>query len=66
MYPTRHSLLLILVALVAPSCGGGGGTGGGGEFVVLGTEPLNNGTLFLNEPIAIDFSTPVREPAKDQ
>ena len=31
----------------------------GGSFVVLSTEPANNGKLFLNDPIRIDFSNPI-------
>ncbi|MEM7202895.1 MAG: hypothetical protein AAF628_21735 [Planctomycetota bacterium] len=31
----------------------------GGDFLVLRTEPQNNGRLFLNDPISLDFSTPV-------
>jgi len=41
---------------------GGADTGSvktGGDFVVLRTEPADNGTLFLNEPIRIDFTRPV-------
>ncbi|MFK7742941.1 MAG: Ig-like domain-containing protein [Planctomycetota bacterium] len=44
------------------SCGGGGSTGdaiAGGDFVVLSTEPSDNGRLFLNDPIRIDFSNPI-------
>jgi hypothetical protein len=45
------------------SCTGGGGGSGvrgtSGDFVVLKTEPANNGKLFLNEPIRIDLSNPV-------
>src|SRR5688572_25676704 len=57
--------LLPLAALVASSaCSSGGddsaaGVRTGGNFVVLKTEPLNNGRLFLNDPIRIDFSNPV-------
>jgi hypothetical protein len=50
--------------LCLASCSGGGGDpnsikGTSGDFVVLRTEPQNNGKLFLNEPIRIDFSNPV-------
>ena len=55
--------LLTMVAVVAGCSSGGGGdptgAGVGGNFVVLGTEPLNNGRLYLNDPIAFDFSNPV-------
>src|SRR5262249_27821652 len=52
---------LTALAALAASCSGGGSSGGGiagGQFIVLKTEPLNNGRLFLNDPIRIDFSTP--------
>ena len=47
--------------LFAFGCGGGQeGVGpAGGDFLVLSTQPANNGQLFLNESIAIDFSGPV-------
>ncbi|MFN3241400.1 MAG: Ig-like domain-containing protein [Planctomycetota bacterium] len=61
MSTTRLFSLAVLAALA--SCGGGGGsTGGvktGGDFVVLSTEPSDNGQLFLNDPIRIDFSNRV-------
>jgi len=45
------------------ACGGGGGTTGGlktgGDFIVLSTEPSENGQLFLNDAIRIDFSRDV-------
>ena len=48
------------LALVAGCSGGGVGIGpAGGNFVLLRTEPSNNGRLFLNDPIAFDFSNPV-------
>ncbi len=45
-------------------CSGGGSDpnavpGTSGDFVVLRTEPANNGRLFLNESISIDFSNRV-------
>ena len=52
--------LAILAALSA--CSGGGTTAGirtGGDFVVLKTEPSDNGTLFLNDSIRVDFSNVV-------
>ena len=52
----------LALALLAGCSGGGGGSGvkgTSGNFVVLRTEPSNNGKLFLNEPIRIDFSNPV-------
>ncbi|MEC7724149.1 MAG: hypothetical protein VYD05_01465, partial [Planctomycetota bacterium] len=61
MSTTRLFSLAALVALT--SCGGGssgaGGNNTGGDFVVLSTEPSDNGQLFLNDPIRIDFSNPV-------
>ncbi|MHC4898092.1 MAG: Ig-like domain-containing domain [Planctomycetota bacterium] len=50
-------------ALLA-SCGSGGGGSGtivdpSGEFIVLRSAPPNNGNLFLNEPISVDFSNGV-------
>jgi|GEM_PF-1815769 len=57
---------LSLLALSA--CGGGGasvgqaGFGGGfgsGDFQVIRTAPVNGGTIFLNDPVSVDFSTPV-------
>ncbi len=62
--------LAILTAAVA-ACSGGSSTsatsvgssstqpGGTGRFLVLKTEPLNNGRLFLNDPIRIDFTNMV-------
>jgi hypothetical protein len=54
---------LSLLAFAACSGGGGsaGGTGAnsGGDFSVLKTEPVNAATIFLNDPVSIDFSTPV-------
>ena len=58
---TRFLSLALLAALAA--CSGGGGTTGGlktgGDFIVLSTEPSDNAQLYLNDPIAIDFSNPV-------
>lgn len=48
--------------LVGCSGGGSATTGGiktGGDFIVLQTEPSDNGALFLNDSIRIDFSNPV-------
>ena len=52
--------LAIVAAFV--SCSGGSDVGGiktGGDFIVLQTEPSDNGGLFLNDAIQIDFSNPV-------
>ena len=47
------------LALVLAACSSGGSGGTGGDFLVLRTTPPNNGKLFLNEPIRIDFSSVV-------
>lgn len=36
-----------------------GSVGSRGEFVLKGTEPVDGATIFLNDPIAFDFSEPV-------
>jgi hypothetical protein len=64
MIRVNHARLFSLATLVAlAACSGGGGsTGGvktGGDFVVLKTEPSDNGALFLNDAISVDFSNPV-------
>ncbi len=54
---------MLLTGLTACSGGGGGGSGvqgTSGNFLVLRSSPQNNGKLFLNDPIAIDFSNPVK------
>ncbi|MBL8751498.1 MAG: hypothetical protein JNK78_20260 [Planctomycetes bacterium] len=55
--------VIVGLSLAACSGGGGGATTGeiktGGDFLVLKTEPSNNGLLFLNDPIRIDFSNSV-------
>lgn len=57
------SLPAALLAFLLAGCSGGGDSsaikGTGGDFLVLRTEPANNGRLFLNEPISIDFSNTV-------
>ena len=52
---------LISGAIFTSCSSGGGGSSvvAGGNFVVLQTEPANNGRLFLNDPIALDFSNSV-------
>lgn len=62
--PALFGGLAALFALAACSSGGGSNTesttpGTSGDFVVLRTEPANNGQLFLNESISVDFSNPV-------
>lgn len=55
----------IAACLVAGACSGGSGgaTNGtvktGGDLLVLKTEPQDNGRLFLNEPIRVDFTNPI-------
>src|SRR5580765_2508653 len=61
-------LSLAAMALLGVACSGGGSTSGagfGGNFIVLKTEPLNNGRLFLNDPIRFDFSLPVDVTSAD-
>lgn len=53
------SCAILALALLAACSGGGDSSGGGGSFLVLKTEPLNNGRLYLNEPIRVDFTTNV-------
>ena len=59
-FPTALAGSLAILAALT-SCGGGstGDSLTGGDFVVLSTEPTDNGQLFLNEAIRIDFSNPV-------
>ena len=60
--------LATIATFAACSGGGGGATAGlstGGEFVVLKTEPSDNGTLFLNDAIRIDFSNKVNLDSVD-
>jgi len=64
--PTRGllgtSAAALGLLLAGCSSGGGDSTGTvktGGDFVVLGTSPTNNGTLFLNDAVHVDFSNPV-------
>ena len=49
------------LALVLGSCSGGGGGAAGalspnGNFLVVRTDPVNGGQIFLNDPIRIDFT----------
>jgi len=58
----RTLSLVATAAFVAACSGGGNGVSSsapGSGFAVVRTEPLNNGRLFLNEPIRVDFNTPV-------
>ncbi len=50
--------------LALGSCGGGSGSSStgvdaGGDFAVVRTTPVNGATIFLNDPISIDFTTRV-------
>ncbi|MCA8941195.1 MAG: hypothetical protein KDB80_01430 [Planctomycetes bacterium] len=58
-----------LATIVLSGCSGGGSAdsppGTSGDFLVLRTEPANNGQLFLNESISIDFSNPVALDSAD-
>lgn len=61
---TVQGILASLAVLLAGCSSGGGNSGSsapgtGGNFQVLRTTPPNNGSLFLNESIQIDFSNPV-------
>lgn len=57
--PAVLSLLLPALLLQGCSGGGAGDQAAGGAFVVLKTEPANNGRIFLNQSIKIFFSNPV-------
>ena len=50
-------------AITLFGCSGSGGPAGelgpGGNFVAIQTTPVNNGRIFLNDPVRIDFSRPV-------
>lgn len=56
-------LFSLAIFVAAAACGGGGDDSAevktGGDFIVLKTQPSDNGTLFLNDAIQIDFSQPV-------
>ncbi|MHC5065734.1 MAG: Ig-like domain-containing domain [Planctomycetota bacterium] len=56
--------LIAALALGMASCSGGGSTPGttpgtSGDFLVQKTDPPNNGQIFLNDPIIIEFSNAV-------
>src|SRR5262245_25300604 len=51
--------LAIVAAFFSCSSSDVGGIKTGGDFIVLQTEPSDNGALFLNDAIQIDFSNPV-------
>src|SRR5262245_13489759 len=60
--PASLFSLAALAALAACS-GSGGGVAAesttGGDFLLVGTQPVNGGTIYLNDPIALDFSNEV-------
>ncbi len=54
------ALSLLAFAACSGSSGGsvgGAGTNTTGDFVVLKTDPVNGATIFLNDPVNIDFTT---------
>jgi hypothetical protein len=63
----KHNLVIktaiVLATTLAAGCSGGGAGNGvpgtSGDFVVLRTTPNNNGQLYLNEEISLDFSNKV-------
>src|SRR5690606_3140708 len=64
----KRTLLATAVALAAVGCGSGGGgglAGTSGDFIVLRTTPNNNGRLFLNESVTIDFSNEIDVDSAD-
>jgi hypothetical protein len=65
MKRTETARLLSLATLVAlAACSGSGGDATGsatpsGDFLVAKTDPVNGASVFLNDPVSIDFTTPV-------
>ena len=64
MKPFDPARLLSLASLAAlAACSGGGTSASGasptGDFVLVSTEPVNGQSIFLNDPIRLDFSQPV-------
>lgn len=63
----KHNLVIktaiVLATTLVAGCSGGGAGDGipgtSGDFIVLRTTPNNNGQLYLNEEIALDFSNNV-------
>lgn len=59
----RCVLVGVSLSLLAACGGGGGGPVGegraGGDFVLEATEPADGATIFLNDPIAFDFTQEV-------
>ncbi len=50
----------LLVAACSSSGGGGSGEAtAGGDFLLESTDPVDGATIFLNDPVAFDFSRPV-------
>ncbi|HEB51777.1 MAG TPA: hypothetical protein ENI87_00840, partial [bacterium] len=67
--PASYLALPLGLSLLAfGACSGGGASIGsagnnsgktGGDFVVVRTEPVNGATIFLNDPVNIDFTTEI-------
>jgi len=62
-FETAPLLSFAALAALAACSGSGGGNAAesttGGDFLLLGTQPVNGGTIYLNDPIALDFSNEV-------
>jgi len=56
-------LLPLATFAVLAACSGGGslsaGAGASGDFVLVSTEPVNGQSIYLNDPIRLDFSQPI-------
>ncbi|MEZ6037152.1 MAG: Ig-like domain-containing protein, partial [Planctomycetota bacterium] len=62
----RHRCAPILLSALAAACSSGGGDVGPtgearprGDFVLLSSDPTSGQVIYLNDPIAFDFSEPV-------
>lgn len=54
-----HRLLASAALTALAACSGGGSSAsaaGTGKFVVLNTDPVNAGRVYLNDPVHVDFS----------
>lgn len=54
-----RAVLCFLAAALLHGCGAGGIIVTSGSFRVVASEPSSGGTLFLNDPIALDFTSKV-------